>query len=407
VDLAPFIGQPVSFRFVNITGYGNNLYLDNINVVENAAPPAPAFTAVDRSPCPFQAVSFTDQSDFAPNAWQWTFVPNSVVFLDGTSDTSQNPVVRFLDYGPYTVSLVAGNQYGTNAVTQNAYINVGSGNALPASQPFTAFGNCPTTANCGAQVCNLNNGWLNAVNGAEDQIDWRVNNGSTPTAATGPSLDHTSGNLNGKYIYLEPTPANGQTCTAQEAWLLSPCMNLASVLQPRLSFWYHLLGADMGELHVDVFADGAWNNDVMPPLVGNQGSAWTEAVVALDAFAAEDVVVRFRGITGTTGDRSDMAIDDILLTGDPTGTENLPTAEGFRCFPNPAESVLHVESLDGAPMAEIILLDALGRPIGPARAFEAPVSTASLSLEGLPAGMYGVLVRTIGNKGAVLRFMVR
>jgi PKD repeat protein len=406
IDLIPYIGQPVSFRFVNITGYGNNLYLDNINVVENAAPPTPAFTATDRSPCPFQAVSFSDQSDFAPTAWQWSFVPNTVVFLDGTSDTSQSPVVRFLDYGPYNVTLLASNAYGSNSATQNSYVNVGSGNVLPQSQPFTSFGNCPTTPNCGTQICTLNDGWINAQNGTEDQIDWRVNNGGTPTAASGPSLDHTSGNLNGKYIYLEPTPANGQTCTAQEAWLLSPCMNLASVLNPRLSFWYHLFGADMGELHVDIFADGIWHNDVMPPMVGNQGTAWLEANVPLDAYATEDVVVRFRGITGTTGDRSDMALDDILLTGDPTGVEDLTDTDGFRLFPNPANSTLFVQSPAGTVMEQIVLLDAMGRPVRPIQSLQAPFPSAELALDGLPAGMYGAFIRTTDGQSATLRFVV-
>ena len=32
IDLAPYIGGAIVVRFVNITGYGNNLYLDNINI---------------------------------------------------------------------------------------------------------------------------------------------------------------------------------------------------------------------------------------------------------------------------------------------------------------------------------------------------------------------------------------
>jgi len=32
VDLAPYVGSSVIIRFVSVTGYGNNLYLDNINV---------------------------------------------------------------------------------------------------------------------------------------------------------------------------------------------------------------------------------------------------------------------------------------------------------------------------------------------------------------------------------------
>ncbi|HAV54025.1 MAG TPA: peptidase S8, partial [Aequorivita sp.] len=32
VDLAPYLGENVQFRFVNINGYGNSTFIDNINV---------------------------------------------------------------------------------------------------------------------------------------------------------------------------------------------------------------------------------------------------------------------------------------------------------------------------------------------------------------------------------------
>jgi hypothetical protein len=32
VDLNPFVGQRILIRFVNINGYGNNLFIDNINI---------------------------------------------------------------------------------------------------------------------------------------------------------------------------------------------------------------------------------------------------------------------------------------------------------------------------------------------------------------------------------------
>lgn len=405
IDLSAFIGQPVTFRFVNITGYGNNLYLDNINVVETAAPPAPNFSATDQAPCPYQAVQFSDQTLFAPTAWQWSFSPNTVVFLNGTSDTSQNPVVRFLDYGPYTVSLTATNAFGSNTANQPAYINVSNGNNLPQAQSFSGFNNCPTTANCGAQNCALQGGWLNAVNGDEDQLDWRVLNGGTPTPATGPSLDHTTGSLNGKYVYMEATPPAGQTCTGQEAWLLSPCMNLASVNNPRLSFWYHMFGADMGDLHLDVFSEGAWTNDVMAPIIGQQANAWENASVALDAFAGKDVVLRFRGVTGPSGDLSDMALDDILLTGDPTGLTEASETNGFRLYPNPAQGHLQVESLEAQLFDQVLLFDATGRQLKGQTLLE-PSAACTVSLQGLPPGVYALALRLSGETLLVTRFVV-
>jgi hypothetical protein len=36
-----------------------------------------------------------------------------------------------------------------------------------------------------------------------DELDWTLNKGSTGSAGTGPSADHTKGDAFGKYIYLE------------------------------------------------------------------------------------------------------------------------------------------------------------------------------------------------------------
>jgi len=37
VDISSYLGQNVSFRFINITGYGNGTYIDNINVMSDAS----------------------------------------------------------------------------------------------------------------------------------------------------------------------------------------------------------------------------------------------------------------------------------------------------------------------------------------------------------------------------------
>ncbi len=47
-------------------------------------------------------VYFTDYFMWKSNCWLWTFSgPGNVIFVDGTSDTSQNPVVQFDATGNY------------------------------------------------------------------------------------------------------------------------------------------------------------------------------------------------------------------------------------------------------------------------------------------------------------------
>ncbi len=79
---------------------------------------------------------------------------------------------------------------------------------------------CGTDMNCMTEICPLDNGWENLSNGEEDDIDWRVNTGSTPSTGTGPSSD-VSGT--GNYLYLE---ASGG-CNGLEALLVSPCIDLS------------------------------------------------------------------------------------------------------------------------------------------------------------------------------------
>jgi bacillopeptidase F (M6 metalloprotease family) len=75
-------------------------------------------------------------------------------------------------------------------------------------------------------------------------------------------------------------------------------------------------GSLMGSLSLDVSTDGGqtWTLDEWT-LTGTQGANWLEAVVDLNAYAGQSVTLRFRGVTDSY--RSDMAIDDIVVTGTP------------------------------------------------------------------------------------------
>ena len=179
--------------------------------------------------------------------------------------------------------------------------------AIPFVENFDAYATCSNASDCGVTVCNFGNGWINQTNITEDDIDFRVSAGSTPSANTGPDVDHTTGTTTGHYIYLE---ASG--CFSSESKLLSPCLDLTTITGPEVSFWYHMFGTGMGELHLDVFANGSWTDDVMTPISGNKGNQWLKQVVPLTSYAGQIITLRFRGITGIDF-TSDLALDDINL----------------------------------------------------------------------------------------------
>jgi hypothetical protein len=195
---------------------------------------------------------------------------------------------------------------GFNDTLQDVIETVLGVYTLPWSDDFESFDLCSVASDCQATICPLKNGFFNVQSGTDDDIDWRTNEGPTPTVNSGPDMDHNPGTPAGNYLYTE---ASGG-CFSMVARVISPCVDLSGSTNPRLTFWYHMYGADMGELHVDLFDNGAWINNIMTPVVGDQGNAWHKASVDLTAYAGNTVKFRLSGITGPNGTASDMAIDD-------------------------------------------------------------------------------------------------
>ncbi|MGI8892081.1 MAG: S8 family serine peptidase [Bacteroidia bacterium] len=234
-----------------------------------------------------------------------TLAPGSsaVFTLTNTLDLTNPGIIELSIWSEYP-----GDNYVFNDSAQ-ATITIVNGILvnLPWSENFESFGLCSTAGDCEAITCNLANGFLNQPNLEIDDMDWRVNNGTTPSAGTGPSFDHTTGTTTGKYVYLEAT-----TCFQKQSHLITPCIDLTTATSPLLYFWYHMNGPTMGSLSVDVFHNGIWVMNVMPTISGSQGNSWQQTSVNLSNFAGNVITIRFRGITGT-GYQSDMAIDDIEI----------------------------------------------------------------------------------------------
>jgi PKD repeat protein len=95
-----------------------------------------------------EAISFFDQSSFAPTAWSWQFPgANTPV------STQQNPVnISYPATGIYQVTLIASNSFGTDTLVKTCYINVDNAigithneGGVPAS--FELFQNYPNPFN--------------------------------------------------------------------------------------------------------------------------------------------------------------------------------------------------------------------------------------------------------------------
>jgi len=148
-----------------------------------------------------------------------------------------------------------------------------------------------------------------------DDFDWDVRSGYTPTGEnpsydTGPSSDHTTGI--GNYLYTESSSPNYPYKVAE---LLTPVFDLSALDNPTMEFWYHMFGSGTGELYIDVYGNGTWNNSVFSKS-GQQSTSYTDwklKVINLVPFSGGTAhQIRFRGITSIDW-LSDMAIDDFSI----------------------------------------------------------------------------------------------
>jgi hypothetical protein len=98
--------------------------------------------------------------------------------------------------------------------------------------------------------------------------------------------------------------------------LTLPEFDLTSLNVPIFSFYYHMYGATMGSLEVQVSTDTGSTWTTVLTLMGQDQTAnadpWKEELVDLTNYKTAFTMVRFNGIRGTSF-TSDMAIDDIRI----------------------------------------------------------------------------------------------
>lgn len=158
IDLTPYIGSSnVVIKFEGYNNYGNNLFLDNINITGTSVPlkPIADFSANATTIVQGNSVNFTDQSTRNPNAWSWSFQGGSPA-----TSSNQNPnTITYNNIGSYDVTLIASNGAGSDTITKPGYINVvapsGSGSCDTPTN-YTGSLQLYTIQNNGGYVCGHN-----------------------------------------------------------------------------------------------------------------------------------------------------------------------------------------------------------------------------------------------------------
>ncbi len=152
--------------------------------------------------------------------------------------------------------------------------------------------------------------WSRTPGQSSSDYFWGVRASSTGSSNTGPNGDHTTDTTN--YLYTEGS--NGSS--GDTAILTSQKIDLAQSNFPKLKFWYHMYGSDMGTLEVHVSNDqgSTWNKkfSVSGAQQSSSSDAWKQQNVDLYDYQGGTIQLRFLGIKGS-GYQSDMAIDDMAI----------------------------------------------------------------------------------------------
>ncbi|HOZ50617.1 MAG TPA: S8 family serine peptidase [Chitinophagaceae bacterium] len=285
-------------------------------------------------------------------------------------------------------SNLAGDQYHLNDTLSYTIILKNSVvKSLPWIENFEANTICSGIPSCDYTNCVLLNNMENEQNNLMDQFDWKTNQGTTPTTATGPDIDHTLGNATGKYIYLESS-----YCFNQTAQLLTPCFSFANGTKPYLSFWYHLYGVDQGDLHLDAFVDGLWQLDIIPVISGNKGNVWQLQSKDLNAYLGKTVFFRFRGLTGNNS-KSDMGIDDIQVVDSAAANSVFDIESTFNIYPNPSSQTVEITSNSAlSSFDKIEIYNPLGAIIT-SQNNEQKSSRMSINISSFAEGVYWLVLK--------------
>lgn len=105
-----------SYRYGEVEDY-------EIDLQQVSFPPVADFKADIVKPFVGQQVTFTDLSTALPTSWLWEITPSTFEFVN-SSETSQNPIVKFNHSGLYTIKLKSTNDFGFDDTTKVEFINV-------------------------------------------------------------------------------------------------------------------------------------------------------------------------------------------------------------------------------------------------------------------------------------------
>uniref|UniRef100_W5MXZ4 MAM and LDL receptor class A domain containing 1 n=1 Tax=Lepisosteus oculatus TaxID=7918 RepID=W5MXZ4_LEPOC len=178
--------------------------------------------------------------------------------------------------------------------------------------------------NCAADLqCNFEQGLCNWSQDTDDKFDWTRIQGPTPTLNTGPWKDHTLGNVNGHYLFIE---ASAPQKFKDTAVLLSHNFHPTTLNEDNqciFRFNYHMFGEHVYRLAVFKRTSTNTRGELLWEKYGEQGNMWLREILFITSSLPFQILVE-----GTVGDdfNGDIAIDDLSFMGCILYYGDLPSA---------------------------------------------------------------------------------
>ncbi|XP_060091256.1 enteropeptidase [Heteronotia binoei] len=178
-----------------------------------------------------------------------------------------------------------------------------SENYIGFNATYTAF-NTDDLNNDQKINCSFEDGFCYWIQDLNDDDEWERINGPTFPATSGPDFDHTTGNLSGYYISTPRLPGGRPVRVRLLSLSLVPASDMFCLI-----FWYHMFGANVYRLSVNITYDHDTEKTVFQK-EGNYGNNWNYGQILLNETS--NFKVAFDAIKRPGWD--DIAIDDIGLT---------------------------------------------------------------------------------------------
>jgi len=248
----------------------------------------------------------------------WKGAPNcNTVRLTASTGTTGDTIFINCKTGKYTFNNLKPGQSYCFTITSICSFTAQSQascclDAITTCAPVTTsedFENTPLCLEgCGERCLLEGSIWQNTS--ADGGQDWIVWSGPTDTENTGPS--EGQGNSD-KFLYIENNPA---ICApGKEVHLQSACMDIrAGVAGCDMSFYYHMFGADITSLTLEVSTNNAVSWEPVRTITGTQDDMWKHATVSLQNFTGKHGFLRFTALA-SAGSLGDIGLDRISFLG--------------------------------------------------------------------------------------------